>query len=114
MKVGDYVRTERYIGKIIKMIPHKGNKTFTLEISIGHCIYITIRDCYVLKSSSNIIDLIEVGDYVNGIRVDDIKNGQLKTISYYDNYLCHLCSDYEIKTIVTKEQFESVEYEVFK
>ena len=31
----------------------------------------------VVKASYSIIDILEVGDYVNGQRVDNIQNGQL-------------------------------------
>lgn len=64
-------------------------------------------------ASFNIIDLIEVGDYVNGLPV-------FKTIEYngtYEKYieLYGSCSDWEnedVKTIVTKEQFEQMKYKV--
>ena len=108
MKIGDYVRTEisslnlQRIGKIRKII----SEDF-IHTDIG-----TYDKENIIKSSPNIIDLIEVGDYVNGIRVDEIKNGQLRTASYYDGYICHLCNEEDIKSIVTKEQFESMEYKL--
>ena len=106
MKVGDYVRTKNgLIGKIIFLDEEKVKMDLIEIIS-----YRNYND--IIKSSPNIIDLIEVGDYVNGIRVDEIKNRQLRTSSYYDGYICNLCSDYEIKSIVTKEQFERMEYKV--
>lgn len=52
------------------------------------------------KFYDNPIDLIEVGDYVNGEYVD------LFSLDYYKNH------SERIKTIVTKEQFNSVKYEV--
>lgn len=52
------------------------------------------------KFYDNPIDLIEVGDYVNGEYVD------LFSLDYYKNY------SERIKSIVTKEQFNSVKYEV--
>ena len=60
----------------------------------------------VVKASENIIDLIEVGDYVNGERVNDVNLGNR-------NYVfCGLHRIYanEIKSIITKEQFESMKY----
>ena len=104
MKVGEYVRTNdrgiRRIGKIIDDI-----------------FYIDEEDNLhqkgnLIKSSPNIIDLIEVGDYVNGVIVEEIKNGELRTSSYYDGYICNLCDEEDIKSIVTREQFESMEYKV--
>lgn len=60
----------------------------------------------ILKASHNIIDLIEVGDYVNGSKVinKDEEYGVIKCLN--DNSYWH----YEIETIVTKEQFSAMEY----
>ena len=58
----------------------------------------------VIKASYNIIDLIEVGDYVNGFPVIHKENDILKCgllVQFKEN---------EIKSIVTKEQFEQMEY----
>ena len=69
----------------------------------------------IVKASYNIIDILEEGDYVNGCYIQEIK-------SLKDNVMvCMLDSDYEftstitnkdIKTIVTKEQFEQMAYKV--
>ena len=72
-----------------------------------------IKEC---KASYNIIDLIEVGDYVNGYPV-------YETIEYPDNTRAIVIADDNksiiweessqyIESIVTKEQFESMKYEV--
>ena len=75
----------------------------------------------IVKSSLNIIDLIEVGDYVNGTKVTSISGTR------YDKNDLHCYCDYcqnektgkwlmipakDIKSIVTKEQFASIEYKV--
>ena len=75
----------------------------------------------IKKASHNIIDLIEVGDYVNGLKVSSVGG------TYYGRkdkaIYCDYCEnketgkwtmiyDDEIKSIVTKEQFESMSYEV--
>ena len=75
----------------------------------------------IKKASHNIIDLIEVGDYVNGLKVSSVGG------TYYGRkdkaIYCDYCEnketgkwtmiyDDEIKSIVTKEQFESMKYEV--
>lgn len=60
----------------------------------------------VIKTSYNIIDLIEVGDYVNGFPVIHKENDILKCgllVQFKEN---------EIKSIVTKEQFESMKYKL--
>ena len=64
----------------------------------------------VVKASYDIIDLIEVGDYVNGYYVEDV----LKTfvnVALGSNYFqSPTIYEKDIKSIVTKEQFENMEY----
>ena len=58
----------------------------------------------VYKKSENIIDILEVGDYVNGFPIIHKENDILKCgllVQFKEN---------EIKSIVTKEQFESIKY----
>lgn len=62
------------------------------------------------KASDNIIDLIEIGDYVNGFPV--IHNakehgGNIVIVINGNAY-----TEENIKSVVTKEQFESIKYEV--
>lgn len=118
MKVGDYVRfktlsREIKIGKVIEII-EPDNEEYGLKKS---CVYyldnneVTVDD-YVIKSSPNIIDLIEVGDYVNGCRVEKnnglgyfiiLQNGKSKWLSF---------KGLVIKSIVTNEQFSQMEYRI--
>lgn len=73
-----------------------------------------IGDDGILKASHNIIDLIEVGDYVNGelvIRLFQptfLSMGELSYVITTNNKY----EEQDIKTIVTKEMFSSVEYRV--
>ena len=77
----------------------------------------------IAKYSNNIIDLIEVGDYVNGNKVT--KLGFDKLLLHCKTIECHqedLSRGYEgvtfvytnndIKDVVTKEQFNSMKYVV--
>ena len=70
----------------------------------------------IINASYNIIDLIEVGDYVNGEQVGYIDNCEGAMREYYYDYedasidAGHWFE--EIKSIVTKEQFESMQYKV--
>ena len=79
---------------------------------------------HIVKASHNIIDLIEVGDYVNGYPVayiTDLGNEFGKRLSFGDE-TCVVASKFnfdkvyiykeDIKSIVTKEQFESMEYKI--
>lgn len=62
----------------------------------------------VIKARDNLIDLIEVGDYVNGYRVTYVYPNLIKVDST-DIWEIH---PHDIKSIITKEQFNSVKYEV--
>ena len=101
IRVNDYVRTKGgYIVKIESFISSLENDFIESEFKE----LVNKKD--IIKSSSNIIDLIEVGDYVNGLPVIHKENDEL---------VCGLLSRYkkqDIKSIITKEQFESIEYKV--
>lgn len=100
-----YNKTNRKLG-IGKIINFQRNNNVNIRykndielVSIGN-----------VKASHNIIDLIEVGDYVNGRIVDEF--------IYLDKFglisLTELEKEDEkfIKSIVTKEQMETMEYKV--
>ena len=73
----------------------------------------------VVKHSKNIIDLIEVGDYVNGYKViyvinntESCPSGKCVDIdSSKDSSECTLWEE-DIKTILTKEQYMANYYKV--
>ena len=68
----------------------------------------------IAKASHNIIDLIEVGDVITTNNLC----GEVTKIDIENNKIWIACCDYEtcriedVKSIVTKEQFESISYEV--
>ena len=123
IKVGDYIIT--YYGElaIIKEISPriKARKLNNKNI--------TLLDFNLIKKySSNIIDLIEKGDYVNGFLIDyidlDCKVPFLRSERPYreattwykdliekgkDYNMCLHFKQEDIKSIVTKEQFKSRE-----
>lgn len=118
IKVGEYIRTKQ--GEIAKIIDTNiFDKTIYKDVQ-GAKYY--LED--ITKHSPNIIDLIEVGDYVNGDKINCVEN------EYYNLTLDEvlpletpnlivgneegiLTIDInDIKSIVTKEQFKSVMYEV--
>lgn len=106
MKVGDYVRTIN--GEIYKLIDDFALIYFQKEQEHG------IPEHQIIKSSPNIIDLIEEGDYVNGHKVIyTIGNIHKRIYVEYVNMDELLEIELEqIKSIVTEEQFESMKYEV--
>lgn len=117
MKVGEYVRTKYGIKQIYEI---DNNKTvwkyrFKLKKQDGDgCIDLgCFSDSVVIKSSPNIIDLIEVGDYVNGFKVDEIDEEGIYNYNSYDGWRINIAScNEEIKSVVTHEQFSQMEYRV--
>lgn len=114
-----YVRTKD--GKIAKFI--KYDEKAKEELVTDYYEYSTIWIKDVIKASNNIIDLIEVGDYVNGLRVEKNKYGELYTsYVYYGGDIGKQCEVYTnwlkefkedmIYSVVTHEQMEQMEYKV--
>lgn len=108
IKVGEYVRFRN--GNIDKVthIEEDTNKMW-FDNTSGRKTIISI-----VKHSKNIIDLIEVGDYVNGEKV--YERFESKLYLEGDTGEIFIMSDgtpdEDIETIVTKEQFESISYKV--
>ena len=74
--------------------------------------FIFVPEEMIVKASNNIIDLIEVGDYVNGYKVVELNKKRIGFgISKISCHYCYFNDDkIEIKSILTKEQFESIKY----
>ena len=121
LEVGMYVRTK--LGIIAKCINVLEDCSYDFDRIVYQDNYnedgfmeipYLLIDKYVSKFSFNIIDLIQVGDYVNGYPVYEI-------IEYEDNTRAIVIGDDNksiiweessqyIKSIVTKEQFKANEY----
>lgn len=116
--VGEYVRTTQgYIAKVERI-----DDTF---IWFDGVIWFDYEECWelrikselglddqlneIIKHSFNLIDLIEVGDYVNGELVDETLNSTLGIV-LTDEFIP--IDKAKIKSVVTKEQFKSMEYKV--
>lgn len=112
LKVNDYVRYVRsaingYAPQAIAKIKEIVSKEL---IKLDNQQVIMNND--VIKSSSNIIDLIEVGDYVNGFKVKKTMLKCDKTIKVLiTDYMYDIC-ECNIQSVITKEQFESMSYKV--
>lgn len=101
IEVGEYIRTDS--GEIFKVIDiEKGS------VQIKSDVREWIGICCIKTHSKNIIDLVEVGDYVNGKLIHKIDKGPIYCYLYYGN--CKTFVDYQIKTLVTKEAFKEREY----
>ena len=68
----------------------------------------------IKKFSYNIIDILEVGDYVNGSKVQEIGEGYVEIEEYsgLNNDMPFVVKTEDIKSIVTKKQFEQMAYKV--
>lgn len=111
LNVGEFVRTKNgYIGKIENINDFRPPESkYAIDIQMGDLVF--IGEDLIAKNSEDIIDLIEVGDYVNGKRVlEKIGNMFLEVSS--NDLGNNRIFDYMIKTIVTHEQIEAMEYKV--
>ncbi len=111
IKVNDYIRTDRGIIKKINSITDVRIIDFANACYYGD----------IVKHSSNIKELLEKGDYVNGyelLEFDDEEGNLYLGIPIYEDALMNCISEVrpldtiEIKSIVTKEQFKNIEYKV--
>ena len=124
IKVNEYVRTKD--GQIYKIEDGTEFYEDTVDVGLGivpevegiwvdkeHFTYVDKRD--IVKHSSDLIALIEEGDYVNGkevSNVDKVDNTNFIEWTDGDMYKTKIENDKFIETIVTKEQFESISYKV--
>lgn len=130
IKIGEYIRISDYYSFISKI----KRIEFDNEARLFWFVYdkkdfdtnLTrewrINKPYIKKHSFNIIDLIEVGDYVNGYKVYDIsteylvdinKEGKILKIEK-EGFINATITEGEddIKSICTREQFENAEYKL--
>ncbi len=102
-----YVRTKRgQLGKITTI----GKYNIVVEVNEMWQDIVSKTDI-AKEPSFNIIDLIEEGDYVNGIYVNDFEDGKpfhREEDDYYNVYW----ENEDIKSIVTKEHFDNIAYKI--
>ena len=114
LEVGQFVRIKNKdgwccIGKLYNINDFR-------EPSMKYCIdiqrddFIFVPEDMIVKASNNIIDLIEVGDYVNGYLVEDVGNTFLNIATGSNYFQKPTIFENDIKSIVTKEQFSAMEY----
>ena len=115
IEVGEYVRTKKgTIRKAIKVFISiiVADKSYIED----YCITEAISKRDIVKHSKNLIDLIKVGDILSLkygciVRVEDIQNNYFLLKDYAEEFYerKEIVTD-EIKSIVTSEQFKSIEY----
>ena len=120
LEVGMYVRTPKGIAKIEEITEDRTEIYFNcdtgLTISFIKKNFTQEEMAEFYKHSHNIIDLIEVGDYVNGNKIIKTstdycgRNILIYGYDFGDRQVAITIYEDEIKSIVTKEQFESIKY----
>ena len=124
IEVGEYGRTN--FGKIIKFAWLEDSEGETIKNKVilingnkvSNDFYYFHKEENIVKHSKQLIDLIEVGDFVNGykvISVDyDVMNDTTECIELdlNSNYQYNFISIRQIKTILTKEIYMANCYKV--
>ena len=116
LKVGMYVRTKKGIGRVTEYTKHESWGYIVKVLGQYSCYTHTSNGelSDVIKASYNLIDLIEVGDYVNGDKVTEemIKMRDKQGVFGLPDKHRVFIDEIKVKNIVTKEQFAFVKYEV--
>lgn len=121
LKVGMYIRTKdkngiQYIRKIVDLPKDTRYGSIIVDKYIHNVKWVSKKN--VLKVSYEKMDLIKPGDYVNGYEVVEVVKDfkvivdKLELHTNDGNYYLKSFTNHQIKSIVTKEQFESMEYVV--
>lgn len=120
IEVGDWIRTKK--GNIDKIACEFDKNNWRSKNTYGELIVRCLDNIYLLddivKHSKNIIDLIEVGDYVNGYKVISIDTNapndckECIELDRNNTYEYQWISRNEIETILTKEQYQANCYTV--
>ena len=118
LKVGQFARLKSgYICKIININDFREpNMKYGVEANYLKDVMF-IGDDDIIKASYNIIDILEIGDYVNGNKVDFTNNNNKlsyedKCIGFYDGDGDITLFENGIKSVITHEQMEQMAYKV--
>lgn len=104
IEVNEYVRTKKgAVGKLIEI----DKKATAYYLDCLKCV--SLKN--IVKHSKQLIDLIEIGDYVNGHLVEEVRISCFDSSIFVHEYAIELHEN-DIKTILTKEQFEANCYKV--
>lgn len=116
IEVGEYGRTNKGKIFIFAWLENSDGKRYTNKVLLGNGKIFENKFYYfddgeeIVKHSKNIIDLVEVGDYVNGYRVEQVSIETNEVLLDHNGFGWRTLKDGD--KIVTHEQFESIEYKV--
>lgn len=125
LEIGKFIRTPYGIRKIVNITKDDGyGKPKVRVIELDRHLntpykfdYIFYTDENVIKkckTSYNIIDILEVGDYVNGYPIYEIVEYEddTRAIVIANDNKSIIWKKQDIKSIVTKQQFKNMEYRI--
>ena len=125
LEIGKFIRTPYGIRKIVNITKDDGyGKPKVRVIELDRHLntpykfdYIFYTDENVIKkckTSYNIIDILEEGDYVNGYPIYEIVEYEddTRAIVIANDNKSIIWEKQDIKSVVTKEQFENMEYRI--
>ena len=125
LEIGKFIRTPYGIRKIVNITKDDGyGKPKVRVIELDRHLntpykfdYIFYTDENVIKkckTSYNIIDILEIGDYVNGYPIYEIVEYEddTRAIVIANDNKSIIWKKQDIKSIVTKQQFENMEYRI--
>lgn len=118
IEVGDFVRIKSGIAKVleVKTVQPKMYGKHDVAYLIDKCPRMYITETEFIKHSKNLIDLIEVGDFVNGILVTGKESTllytEIKGIDNSDYYIPFSQYGENIKSVLTHEQYTQKSYKV--
>lgn len=122
LEVGQFVRFKdkrgnEYIRKIVEILEDNRYASLYLDKDANYSKRLSIKN--VIKASYNIIDLIEAGDYINGQEVyydEELDFLYVQSFDgdgeFYQESITKKSFINNIKSIVTKEQFEEMSYKI--
>lgn len=123
IEVGMYIRTDNGIIEKINKIYDRhttdnvivwlnaygdGKSIFIDDFESKEFLTSNVRGFIEKEPSFSITDLIEEGDYVNGLKVIDIIENDIYVSDYYAESYIGIVKVKDIKSIVTKEQMEKI------
>ena len=110
LEVGQFVRTkDGYISQYKYYDTTNAYMEKLLCIPLNNVTFANIED--IVKASYNIIDILEEGDYVNGVEIINIDDEWI-TMSDKQVPILKSIANGMIKSIVTHEQMEQMAYKV--
>ena len=118
LEEGMLVRTNNGIWKIWEIEKHTNKEDYKYYVRRidrveGAYEYNVVYEKDVIKNSYDIMEIIEDGDYVNGVEVigREIDNFDVEYLQCgVDNYIAYTYYEEDIDFVVTKEEFKRIGY----